>query len=118
LLFLYLISTAGIRFQAHYCHGEFSSFTFNPFHELTCGCEDDTNSNSCCDEAQFELKIQDSHASTSSSTFQLSAHHSQSLVTNVELTFVYNSTRILRFNDQFHDLKPPDRCIVFGQFRI
>lgn len=118
LVFLYLTSTAGVRFQAHYCHGEFSAFTFNPFHELTCGCEDGSNINSCCDEAQFALKIQDSHASTSSSIVQLSAHHSQSLVTNVELTCVCNSTRILRFNNQFHDLKPPDRCTAFGQFRI
>jgi len=73
---------------------------------------------SCCDEAQYALKIQDAHASTSSSTCQLSAHHSISFTTNFEVKSVYNSTRILRFNDQFHELKPPDRYIVFGQFRI
>ena len=118
LVFLYLTSTAGVRFQAHYCHGEFSAFTFNPFHELTCGCEDGSNINSCCDEAQFALKIQDSHASTSSSTFQISSHLTESFATNFEVTSVLISTKSLRFNYQFHDLKPPDRCIAFGQFRI
>jgi hypothetical protein len=73
---------------------------------------------SCCDEAQYALKIQDAHASTSSSTFQLSAHHSLSFATNFEVKSVYISSKSFRFNDQFHDLKPPDRCIVFGQFRI
>jgi hypothetical protein len=118
LLFLYLISTAGVRFQAHYCHGEFSSFTFNPFHELSCGCDDESTMDSCCDEAQFALKIQDSHASTSSSTCQLSAHYSESFPTNFEVRSFLKTPKNLRFNNKFHDLKPPDRCIAFGQFRI
>jgi hypothetical protein len=118
LLFLYLVSTAGIRFQAHYCHGEFSSFTFNPFHELSCGCDDESTMDSCCDEAQFALKIQDSHASTSSSTFQLSTHYSESFPTNFEVRSFLKTHQNLRFNNKFHDLKPPDRCIAFGQFRI
>ena len=73
---------------------------------------------SCCDEAQFALKIQDAHASTSSSTCQLSAYHSFSFATNFEVKSIYISSKSLRFNDQFHELKPPDRYIVFGQFRI
>ncbi len=73
---------------------------------------------SCCDEAQYALKIQDAHASTSSSTCQLSAHHSLSFTTNFEVKSVYISSKSFRFNNQFHELKPPDRYIVFGQFRI
>jgi len=118
LLFLYLISTAGIRFQAHYCHGEFSSFTFNPFHELSCGCEDESNVNSCCDEAQYALKIQDSHASSTTTTCQLSAQYSESFAANFEVWSFIEAPKKLSFNNQFHDLKPPDRCIAFGQFRI
>lgn len=118
LVFLYLTSTAGVQFQAHYCHGEFSSFTFNPFHKLTCGCDEESTMDSCCDEAQYALKIQDSHASTSSSTFQISAHRAESFATNFDVTSVLIHTVSLRFNEQFHDLKPPDRCIAFGQFRI
>ena len=73
---------------------------------------------SCCDEAQFALKIQDSHASTSSSTFQISSHLTESFATNFEKASVSIVPKNLCLNDQFHDLKPPDRCIVFGQFRI
>lgn len=118
LVFLYLTSTAGVQFQAHYCHGEFSSFTFNPFHELTCGCEDESTMASCCDEAQFTLKIQDSHASSSVSTFQITAQHSEILTAKFEFIQFSQTHYFPHFINQFHELKPPDRCIEFGQFRI
>ena len=118
LVLLYITSTAGIRFQVHYCHGEFSAFTFNPFHELTCGCEDESTMDSCCDEAQLTLKIQDSHASTSASSFQIIAQHSESLAAKFEVIPFSNTHYFPHFINQFHELKPPDRCIEFGQFRI
>ena len=118
LLFLYLLSTAGVRMQAHYCHGAFSSFTFNPFHDFECGCAEESETMSCCDEAQVILKVQEIHAPSSSVSVPAT------VLFYTESPFERSSFSIKEHTRNAFPLglvpdRPPAETIIsLGQFRI
>lgn len=119
VLFLYLMSIAGIRLQAHYCHGTFSEYSFNPFYELSCGCADEQTEMNCCDEAQLLLKIQDSHSSTVAQQLpDLAIVHFLNFSISNGFLPVHFKAITNNFVADMQDLPPPDCLLSFGQFRI
>lgn len=119
VLLLYLSSIAGIRLQAHYCHGTFSEYSFNPFYELTCGCADEQTEMNCCDEAQLLLKIQDSHSSSVSKQLpDLAIVHFLNYSISSGFLPVYSKALSFDCVAEMQDLPPPDCLLSFGQFRI
>ncbi|HOY47932.1 MAG TPA: hypothetical protein PL185_04300 [Flavobacteriales bacterium] len=118
ILFLYLFSTVGIRMQAHYCHGEFSSVSLNPFHQLSCACESEVEESNCCTDAQFLLQVKDSYAnSTSVSIPNLQAFTLLSECYSL-INITSTSDKVQLVDNRKVDLPPPDTLVGYGQWRI
>lgn len=118
ILCLYIFSTVGIRLQAHYCHGEFSSVSLNPFHQLSCACELEMEESNCCTDAHFLLQVKDSYAnSTIVSITNLQAF---TLLSEC-YSFINNtstSDKVQLVDNRKVDLPPPDILVDNGQLRI
>lgn len=119
VLLLYLLSIAGIRLQAHYCHGTFSEFSFNPFYELSCGCADEQTEMNCCDDAHLLLKIQDAYSSSVSQQLpDLAIVHFLNYSISSGFLPVLSKAISIDYVAEMQDLPPPDCLLSFGQFRI
>lgn len=118
ILCLYLFSTVGIRMQAHYCHGEFSSVSLNPFHQLSCACESEVEESNCCTDAHFLLQVKDSYATSSivsvpnlqAFTLLSQCYSLEKLTSTDEVIQLVGNRKV--------DLPPPDTLVGFGQWRI
>ncbi len=116
ILLLYLISIAGIRMQAHYCHQEFSELSFNPFHQAECGCSKEEKS--CCDDAQFLLQITTVYAPSPVITTP-DVQLISSIISSFEEFHFQSITPIqpnpFCFSNEF---PPPDKIVSCRQFKI
>jgi hypothetical protein len=76
LLFLYLLSSAGVTVSAHYCGGDLASLSL--FQSGSCCCDDtqDVTDDGCCKDEQRQLKItaDQNKAEFSEKKFQVTYH--------------------------------------------
>jgi hypothetical protein len=104
--------------QAHYCHGEFSSFSLNPFHQLSCACDSEVEDSNCCTDAHFLLQVKDCYATSSIVSIpNLYAFVLLSKCYSLEnLTSTVNVFQLV--DNRKVDLPPPDTLVSYGQWRI
>lgn len=62
LLAFYALATVGFSANVHFCSDEVAEIAFNSeLSDASCGCGDEDENSSCCNEKSFEYKIDTKH---------------------------------------------------------